>query len=60
MGLRMQKARAFALLRPVQSEPRRRVVYRTMVSAGTLASAAAIPPIPKYDGRSPVTGVILG
>jgi len=44
----MQKARAFALLRPVQSEPRRRVVYRTMVSADTLASAAAIAPIPRY------------
>jgi len=46
MGLSMQKARAFALLRPVQSEPRQRVVYRTMVSAGTLGSATAILPIP--------------
>ena len=34
-------------------------VFRTLVSPGTFGSAAAIPPIPKYDGRSPVTGAIL-
>jgi len=39
--LSMQKAPAFALLRAVQSELPQRVVYRTMVSVDTLASAAA-------------------